>query len=90
VFDHDGSPEYWLGSADLMHRNLDRRVETLVRVKDAAVRAQLGTVLDRAMAPDVVRWELGPDGCWTRRPESGPAHDLQAELMSRTRERSSG
>ena len=88
VFHADGTPEYWLGSADLMHRNLDRRVETLVRVKDPAVQAQLGAILDRAMAPDVVRWELGPDGCWQKRPETGPAHDLQIELMKRTRERS--
>jgi polyphosphate kinase len=78
-----------MGSADLMHRNLDRRVETLVRVKDPSVQAQLAAILDRAMAPDVVRWELGPDGQWQRRPEEGPARDLQIELMSRTRERSS-
>ena len=90
VFHNDGTPEYWLGSADLMHRNLDRRVETLVRVKDPTVQAQLGAMLDRSMAPDVTRWELGPDGCWTRLPVEGPAHDLQSELMSRTRERSAG
>jgi polyphosphate kinase len=70
-----------------MHRNLDRRVETLVRVQDPSVQAQLAGILDRALADEVTRWELGPDGCWTRRPTTGPAHDLQTELMSRTRER---
>ena len=90
VFCGGGTPEYWLGSADLMHRNLDRRVETLVRVKDPDVQGQISTIFDRAMAPEVVRWELGPDGCWTRRPEHGDAHDMQTELMVRTRERGLG
>jgi polyphosphate kinase len=70
-----------------MHRNLDRRVETLVRVKDPAVQLQIAGILDRAMADEVIRWDLGPDGCWTLLPTSGPSHDLQAELMRRTRER---
>jgi polyphosphate kinase len=87
AFAGGGQPEYWLGSADLMHRNLDRRVETLVRVKDPAVQAQIAGILDRAMADEVIRWELGADGCWTLLPAAGPSHDLQAELMRRTRER---
>jgi polyphosphate kinase len=87
AFGGGGEPEYWLGSADLMHRNLDRRVETLVQVKDPQVQAQLAGILDRALADDVIRWELGPEGAWTRLPVSGPSHDLQTELMSRTRER---
>jgi polyphosphate kinase len=87
AFAGGGEPEYWLGSADLMHRNLDRRVETLVRVKDPIVQAQLAAILERATAEDVRRWELGSDGCWTRWPETGPAADLQLELMRRTRER---
>jgi polyphosphate kinase len=90
VFAGDGQPEYWLGSADLMHRNLDRRVETLVRVKDPAVQGQIAAILDRAMAPEVLRWELGSDGSWTRYPTSGPERDLQTELMTRTRERTGG
>ena len=85
-----GTPEIWLGSADLMHRNLDRRVETLVRVKDPAVQTQITGILDRAMADEVTRWELQPDGSWRRMPLTGPAHDLQTELMRRTRERGAG
>ena len=86
-----GQQEHWLGSADLMHRNLDRRVEVLVRVQDAHVRAQLDAVLDRAFADDVAHWALGPDGTWTRRPLHGvPTADLQTELMTRTLERLAG
>jgi polyphosphate kinase len=74
-----------------MHRNLDRRVETLVRVTDPTVRAQLDGLLDEALAPDVVHWRLGPDGGWERRPAAGePARDLHRVLVRRTAERASG
>ena len=83
--------EQWLGSADLMHRNLDRRVETLVRVKDPTVQAQIQQLLGQAMADDIVRWELQSDGSWTRLPEPGwPAKDLQAELVRQASERPHG
>ena len=88
VFAGGGEPEHWLGSADLMHRNLDRRVETLVRVKDRAVQAQITNILDRALAPETLRWELLADGSWVHRPLPGePARDLQTDLMTRTAER---
>jgi polyphosphate kinase len=83
-----GQQEHWLGSADLMHRNLDRRVEVLVRVKDAAVKAQLDALLDRAFADDVTHWALASDGCWSRAGLAGV--DLQSELMTRTTERLDG
>ena len=83
-----GQAEHWLGSADLMHRNLDRRVETLVRVKDPVVQGQIDAILDRAAAPDTRRWELQEDGCWLQRPEPGePSRDMQTDLMRRTTER---
>ena len=88
VFENDGNRELWLGSADLMHRNLDRRVETMVRVKDPAVQAQITNILDRAMATDTIRWELAADGAWTRWPAAGePSRDLQTDLMTRNAER---
>jgi polyphosphate kinase len=91
VFGTGDDAEHWLGSADLMHRNLDRRVETLVRVKDPTVTAHLDAVLDRSLAPDTRHWELQPDGCWEQRPAPGqPARDLQAELMRRSSERGDG
>ena len=86
--DPDRNPELWLGSADMMHRNLDRRVETLVRVQDAVVAAQIEAILDRAMTPTTRHWELQPDGHWTQRPEPGePFRDMQTDLMRRTNER---
>ncbi len=87
VFGNGGDIEYWLGSADLMHRNLDRRVETLVRVKDAAVRAELDALMTRLLDPDVVHWALQPDGCWEQRPEGAPGHDVQDELIRLAGER---
>jgi polyphosphate kinase len=65
-FTNDGEPEWWLGSADLMHRNLDRRVEVLLRVCDETASRELAAIFDAAMAPDVRSWQLGGDGAWTR------------------------
>ncbi|WP_245160271.1 RNA degradosome polyphosphate kinase [Blastococcus sp. CT_GayMR20] len=77
-FDNDGDPEWWLGSADLMHRNLDRRVEVLLRVCDETARRELARLFDQAMAPDVRSWQLGGDGDWTRSGE----RDYQAERLA--------
>ena len=91
VFGTGDRVEHWMGSADLMHRNLDRRVEVLVRVKDPAVTAQLDAVLDRSMAPETRHWTLAEDGCWHQHPAPGePYKDLQTTLMRRVHERSDG
>jgi len=78
----EGDGEYWLGSADLMHRNLDRRVEVLVSVTNETARRQLRQILDRAMAEDTMCWELGAEGGWEQ-PEdvAGPRNDFQVALM---------
>jgi polyphosphate kinase len=88
--ENDGDPEYLIGSADLMHRNLDRRVETMVRVRDATARAHLKDMLDRAFAEDVVAWELHPDGQWRRNPgqPGRPLRDYQEIMMRRHASRS--
>jgi polyphosphate kinase len=79
----DGEHEQiWIGSADMMHRNLDRRVEVLVRVGDATHRARLGASLDLALA-DGTAWELGADGGWTRLPADAGVPRMQATLMAR-------
>ncbi len=82
-FENDGKPEYWLGSADLMHRNLDRRVEVLVAVTDPTARRQLDGILDKAMADDIIAWDLHADGRWERRTasEEQPLIDYQTALM---------
>src|SRR4051812_4970915 len=56
-----------MGSADLMPRNLDSRVEMVAPVEDAALKAELMDVLERCFADDASAWELDSDGCWSRR-----------------------
>ncbi|MHB8450272.1 MAG: RNA degradosome polyphosphate kinase [Mycobacteriales bacterium] len=80
VFGFVGSAEWWIGSADMMHRNLDRRVETLVRVSDPSLSAQLAEGLDLAMAPDVRAWDLRADGEWVH---TSGTRDYQRVLMER-------
>lgn len=84
-FGNNGDAEFWIGSADLMHRNLDRRVEALVQVTDPVARAELDHVLGAAMSPDVDAFELAGDGTWSRRagrPEAPLSH-LQHLLLRR-------
>ncbi len=85
-----GEPEYWIGSSDLMHRNLDRRIEVMVRVTDPVARGHLQEMLDLAFADGVAAWELQPDGTWRRNAgEPGqPLRDYQEELMRRHARRS--
>jgi polyphosphate kinase len=64
IFHFVGSGEHWFGSADMMHRNLDRRVEALVPVTDPRLVAQLDEVMDSATAPSTRCWTLEPDGSW--------------------------
>jgi polyphosphate kinase len=80
----DENQEVWLGSSDLMHRNLDRRVESLVRVTDPGHRERLRTLLALGMDDGTASWWLGPDGLWTRHhldSDGRPLRDLQAYLV---------
>ncbi|MEV6607850.1 RNA degradosome polyphosphate kinase [Kutzneria sp. NPDC051319] len=77
-----GSDELWIGSPDMMHRNLDRRVEVLVNVTDRKLVAQLDSVLDSTMDPATRCWELTSDGNWDPSPADGSrVRDHQVELM---------
>ena len=70
-FGHGGPQadgDVWIGSADMMPRNLDRRIEVVVPVEDPSLRARLVEVLQINLADDTNAWTLGPDGCWTRVP----------------------
>jgi polyphosphate kinase len=73
----------FVGSADLMPRNLDSRVELVVPVDDEDARAQLLDTLERCFADTENAWDLGADGTWTHRrvPSGGQPRDVQAELM---------
>jgi len=57
---------HYIGSADLMQRNLDRRVEALVPVSDPSLAARLDEILDVLMQDDMLSWTLGSDGAWTK------------------------
>jgi polyphosphate kinase len=69
----------FIGSADLMPRNLDSRVELLVPVQDVALRGEIEDVMERCLADDTFAWDLDADGAWTRR--QGRTHSVHAELM---------
>ncbi len=66
-----GRPVTYFGSADLMSRNLNRRVEVLVRIDDAGLAGRLQEIIDVGLTDDQLAWTLDGDGVWTRR--SGPA-----------------
>jgi polyphosphate kinase len=88
----NGADDVWIGSADLMHRNLDRRVELLIRVTDTAQKRELRSLIDLALDPGTASWWLGPDGIWTRHhldSTGAPLLDLQDYLI-RTRLSRSG
>ncbi|MDH2413324.1 RNA degradosome polyphosphate kinase [Nocardioides sp. CER19] len=86
-FENGGEPTAWIGSADLMHRNLDRRVEVLVRLPlEDHVRA-IGDLFDLAFEPTTNAWVLDAGGAWTR--NDGPV-DLQESLIEAQRRRRAG
>jgi polyphosphate kinase len=61
---HEQAASYYIGSADLMPRNLDRRVEALTPVDDPELQAQLDEIIDVELADDTLAWILGADGTW--------------------------
>ena len=81
-----GQPKVLIGSADLMPRNLDRRVEVLTPVHDPALQARLDELLDVELADDVLAWTMGPDGAWTRVAPGGEV-ETHARLQEVTSER---
>ncbi|MDQ4049936.1 MAG: polyphosphate kinase 1 [Actinomycetota bacterium] len=87
-FERGSERRYYIGSADLMPRNLDTRVELLTPVEAAPLRAELEDTLDRCLADDTFAWDLEPDGSWERR--RGEGRSVHRELMQRARERAEG
>jgi polyphosphate kinase len=83
-FENGGEPMAWIGSADMMHRNLDRRVEVLVRLPEEGNVTAVGELLDLAFDADTHAWELERDGRWTQVP--GTRH-LQETLIEQQRRR---
>ena len=71
-FRNGGDEEYYIGSADLMKRNLEQRVEIVVPVEAPALRADLRTVLDLHMADERSAWDMQPDGTYVQRRSEDP------------------
>jgi polyphosphate kinase len=72
-----------MGSADLMPRNLDSRVELVAPVEDTALKAELMDVLERCFADDASAWELDSEGRWSRCQPDGESRSVQKELLAR-------
>ncbi len=80
-----GEPVVYIGSADMMHRNLDRRVEAMVRLRDPRDIVELDELLTLTMDPGTASWHLDGDGGWTRHhhdEEGRPIRDLQAHMIA--------
>ncbi len=89
-FGRDGKDsDYYISSADLMPRNLDRRVEAAVPIRAPELRARLDQVLDINLSDDTLAWELGSDGDW-RRASKGPGVDTQLRLQEVALRRAEG
>jgi polyphosphate kinase len=80
AFDNAGEPEHYIGSADLRPRNLRRRVEVLVPIREEAHRARLDAILD-AELKDPTAWELGADGKYTRRAGATASASVQMRFI---------
>jgi polyphosphate kinase len=93
AFANDGDNEVWIGSADLMHRNLDRRVEVLVRIATPHHVRELVELFELGFDPDLAGWHLQPDGRWERRnhaADGSPLRDVQEVFIERTKKRRKG
>jgi polyphosphate kinase len=88
-FSADGDMRTYIGSADLMPRNLDHRIEVVVPVLDAKIRQELGGVLDILLEDDSFAWLLAADGSWSRLTPARPGRlkIAQQQLMRRASRR---
>jgi polyphosphate kinase len=81
-----GRPAYYIGSADLMSRNLDRRVEAMVPIDDPEMQERLWEIIEVNLADDELAWEMAPDGSWQKVPTTHGVN-TQATLGRLARER---
>lgn len=92
-FAGNGNPQVLIGSADIMHRNLDRRIETLVRLVDPDHLEQIHSMFDLAMSEHTASWHLDQFGDWTRHhlgDNGGHLRDAQNEIMKQISTRKRG
>ncbi len=90
-FKNAGNTEVWIGSADLMHRNLDRRVEALVQLTEPEHVKFIGDLLDLGLSKEIKAWELEPTGQWNLHKfndQNEPLQDLHEVLIQKSQKRS--
>ncbi len=80
-FANGGAEEFYLGSADWMPRNFDRRVEAVAPVEDPALHERLRALLATYLEDNRQAWELGPDGVWTQREPEGRTRASHERLL---------
>ena len=92
LFANGGDDECWIGSADMMHRNLDRRVELLLEICGGDARNQVRDTLEAALDDNIDAWDLQPDGTWVRRQDESGASlpNYQSQLIRRVHKRGAG
>jgi polyphosphate kinase len=84
-FVNGGEDEYWVGSADLMHRNLDRRVESLVRIERSVHKSSLQEIFDLSLSDEIASWHQSKEK-WKRVAKNAagePLQDLQSIYIKR-------
>ena len=89
-FENGGDPDIFIGSADMMHRNLDRRVEALVRIVQTDQIRDIRAIFDLGMSGTVASWSLGEDGEWARSIKDVDGNrlvDMQDDLMQKILEK---
>ncbi len=89
-FHNNGNEEFWIGSADLMNRNLDRRIETLIRVDQTDHKSQLNQLLNLYFSDEIKRWEMNMFGIWqlvNKSTDGRNLMDIQERLIEVSRGR---
>jgi polyphosphate kinase len=85
-FHNGGRPEYYIGSADAMQRNLEKRVEVLVPIEDPRLQAELRFLLDTQLSDQRGAWDMNADGSYVQRAGTGAKHSQQ-QIVERTERR---
>jgi polyphosphate kinase len=89
IFERGDEAHYFLGSADLLPRNLDHRIEVVAPIEARTLQAELDAIFNELLADTAHAWKLGSDGSWLRigSPKGERRRSAQTKLMSRARSR---